>query len=347
MQPQQRSDPTSSSNLSTAGTTNIPIIDFAPFLTSSTSDDARQEISRQVVQAFKTSGFIYLKNHGLSREEVSTVFEASKRFFALPFSIKERLAWKDPRANRGYVAQGRERVTDSTDENEIAALRASAPDYKESLEIGREIDAEFKNDWPTQDELPGFRQTMLDFRTRADRLHIEVLRSIAIGLDLKSDFFDSKCNEEWHTLRLLHYPSIPSSLLHGGKGSRAGSHSDYGSLTLLFQDNVGGLQVQDPLSQDFVTAPPIEDTIVINVGDLLARWSNDTLKSTLHRVVAPEGLAETGMTPARFSIAYFMNPNEKQVVQGLPSCISEQQPQRYEAVTTGDYLARRLSETYS
>jgi isopenicillin N synthase-like dioxygenase len=295
--PTEQSDATS--HLSTAGSTKIPIIDFAPFLQSSRSAAVKQEISEQVVLAFKTSGFLYLKNHGLSRQEVARVFQASKSFFALSQAIKDRLAWKDPRANRGYVAQGRERVTNSTDEAEIAALRESAPDYKESLEIGREVDATYKNEWPTEEELPGFREVMLEFRKRADKLHLEVLRSIAIGLNLQADFFDSKCNEEWHTLRLLHYPSIPASLLQGDAGSRAGSHSDYGSLTLLFQDNVGGLQVEDPTSQEYVAAPPIEDTIVVNVGDLLARWSNDTLRSTLHRVVAPDGLAGTGMTPAR------------------------------------------------
>jgi isopenicillin N synthase-like dioxygenase len=282
----------------TAG--NIPVIDFSRFVEASSNENARESISRQVVQAFKTSGFIYLKNHGLSRAQVQNVFQASASFFALSKDVKERLAWKDSRANRGYVAQGRERVTNATDEAEIAALRESSPDYKESLEIGREVDALYKNDWPTEEELPGFREIMLDFREKADKLHLEVLRSIAIGLDLDSTFFDEKCNEEWHTLRLLHYPSIPAHLLENGAGSRAGSHSDYGCLTLLFQDNVGGLQVEDPASKEYVTAPPMEDTIVINVGDLLARWSNDTLKSTLHRVVSPEKInKETGMTPAR------------------------------------------------
>jgi len=243
-----------------------------------------------------------LKNHGLPKQQIDDVFAASKQFFALPKSIKDRLAWKDPRANRGYVAQGRERVTDSTDEKEIAALRESAPDYKESMEIGREVDATYKNQWPAEEELPGFRSTMLQFRRDADKLHLEVLRAIAIGLDLEETFFDSKCNEQWHTLRLLSYPAVPVSLLKGkggGAGSRAGSHSDYGSLTLLFQDNVGGLEVQDPHTGEYVAAPPIKDTIVVNVADLLARWSNDTLRSTLHRVVAPEGMAKTGMTPPR------------------------------------------------
>lgn len=189
--------------LSNAPSTNIPIIDFGPFLkpSSSLNSTSRQSISEQVVEAFKTSGFIYLKNHGISSKQIDQVFEASKRFFQLDESIKNRLAWKDPRADRGYVAQGRERVTNSTDEKEIAALREIAPYYEESLEIGREVDSEWKNHWPTEKELPEFRKTMLKFRETADKIHLQVLKSIAIGLSLQEEFFDSKCNEQWHTLR--------------------------------------------------------------------------------------------------------------------------------------------------
>lgn len=174
----------------------------------------------------------------------------------------------DPRANRGYVAEGRERVTQATSEEEIAVLRASQPDYKESHEIGNESDPIFRNEWPTEDELKGYRETMLRFRTATHRLHLEVLKSIAIGLDLKEDFFDKKCNEEWHTLRLLHYPSVEAKKLQGG-GSRAGEHSDYGSITLLFQDMVGGLEVKDPSSGEYIPARPVPGTLVVNVGDLL------------------------------------------------------------------------------
>lgn len=238
----------SASASSTKGASGIPVIDFSKFLSplsyseiapSNQEQEAlRLETARKLVNAFKSSGFVYLTNHSLTKQEVQEAFNASASFFALPDMIKERLAWRDPRANRGYVRPGRERVTNETDPEKIEALRNTSPDVKESLEIGREKDAEFENYWPTESELAGFRATMLKFRAKADQLHLEILRAIAIGLDLPPDFFDDKCHEEWHTLRLLHYPPTPTDSLNGG-GSRAGAHTDYGSLTLLFQDNVG------------------------------------------------------------------------------------------------------------
>ncbi|KDN53201.1 Clavaminate synthase-like protein [Tilletiaria anomala UBC 951] len=323
----------------------IPIIDFANFLQPQNILD-KVQVADQLTQAFKASGFVYLKGHGISSGQIAKTFKASVDFFKLPLDVKNSLAWKDPRANRGYVAEGRERVTQATSAEEIAALRAQTPDCKESMEIGKEDDPVWRNEWPQEAALPGYRRTMLDFRHTAHELHLQIMRALAIGLGLSESFFDDKCNEEWHTLRLLHYPSVPAKALEGG-GSRAGDHSDYGSITLLFQDKVGGLEVQNPNTGTYIPAKPIDDTIVINVGDLLARWSNDTLRSTLHRVVAPHAQSSTSMTPTRYSIAYFCNPNEHQLVECLPTCFDEKRPKRYDAVTSGDYLEKRLAETYS
>lgn len=131
----------------------------------------------------------------------------------------------------------------------------------------------------------------------------QLMRALAIGLDLEEGFFDDKCDQQAHNLRLLNYPSIEAAKLQVGGAARAGSHSDYGTLTLLFQDDVGGLEVQDKAGK-FVPALPVEGTIVINCGDLLMRWSNDVLRSTIHRVVLPSGHGAE-MTPKRQSIAYF------------------------------------------
>lgn len=257
-----------------------------------------------------------------------------------------------PRANRGYVATGRERVTNVTDDSEIAKLRQAAPDVKESLEIGREVDPEFTNFWPTEAELPEFRATMLKLREALDALHIEVLRAIAIGLDLNSAFFDEKCNQEWHTLRLLHYPPTPVSKAEivdtdTRDTNRAGAHTDYGSLTLLIQGGPG-LQVRDPKTGNWVNAPPIDGTIVINVGDLLSRWSNNVLVSTVHRVTAPPlGDPAATHTPRRYSIPFFTNPNPATCVEVLPTCVAPGEMPKYDPVITEKYLEQRLAQTYT
>lgn len=162
---------------------------------------------------------------------------------------------------------------------------------------------------------------------------MKVMSSIAIGLDLPSTFFEDKCNEEWHTLRLLHYPSVRTDKLQVEGSARAGEHSDYGSITLLFQDSVGGLEAKNPHTGVYHKADPIEGTIVVNVGDLLARWSNDQLRSTLHRVKAPQAKDEKAeWTPERYSIAFFCNPNENQVIETLPNFDSQSQGSKYNRI---------------
>ncbi|KAF8913765.1 Clavaminate synthase-like protein [Gymnopilus junonius] len=324
----------------------IPVIDFSKFRTSSSANE-KKETATDIVSAFKESGFVYLSNHGIDPLQVQSTFKKSSDFFSLPYDVKKRLAWEDPRSNRGYVEIGRERVTQSADPEEIAALREKAPDFKESMEIGRDWDSTWKNQWPSEDAVPGFKQNILDFYETCHELHVQVMRSIALGLDLQEHFFDHKIDEKCHNLRLLSYPAMKSSLLKDDGQARAGAHSDYGTLTLLFQDEVGGLEVQNPHTGEFVPATPITGTIVVNVGDLLARWSNDILRSTLHRVVAPQAqkISETeSVTPKRHSIAFFCNPNFSAEVSCLPNCGDAV---KYPPVNTGDYIVGRLAVTYT
>lgn len=139
--------------------------------------------------------------------------------------MQQTLAWEDPRSNRGYVSVGRERVTQSADADEIAQLRAKAPDFKESMEIGRDWDETWKNQWPQESDAPRFKQTMLDFYQTCHDLHVHVMRAIALGLDLDESFFDNKIDQQCHNLRLLSYPPIKTDLLLGEGQARAGAHS--------------------------------------------------------------------------------------------------------------------------
>ncbi|KAI0036733.1 Clavaminate synthase-like protein [Vararia minispora EC-137] len=327
---------------------NIPVVDFSGYRHSGSTSEKRQ-IADQIVSAFKDSGFLYLAGHGIPTYTVQNVFQKSADFFKLPMAKKAQLAWEDPRSNRGYVQVGRERVTQSADADEIAALRASAPDFKESMEIGRDWDKTWRNMWPLEADVPGFKQTMLQFFQTCHELHTYIMRAIAVGLDMEEMYFEDRINEQYHNLRLLSYPPIKTSLLTKDGQARAGAHSDYGTLTLLFQDNVGGLQVRNPHTGEYQAATPIPDTIVINCGDLLSRWSNDVLRSTLHRVVAPsiQPISGTeGVTPQRQSIAFFCNPNAGAEISCLPTCYSPSREKKYQPVTTEEYIVGRLKATY-
>lgn len=216
------------------------------------------------MKGFTSSGFLYLQNTGLSAD---TAYEWSAKFFALPLAEKEKFPNTNFESNRGYSGFGAEKVTNVWDADDIAALRAAMPDLKESLEIGsdegRYPAKKFVNRYP--DALPGFGEAMSKFFGQCDDLHIKLMSAIAEGLGLSASFFRNQVTEGDHVLRLLHYPAVPRAVLGKDGAVRAGSHTDFGTVTLLFQDSSGGLQVQTP-DGSYMDVPPIKDAIVINAG---------------------------------------------------------------------------------
>jgi isopenicillin N synthase-like dioxygenase len=303
---------------------------------------------------------------------VAEVFRHSAKFFDRPQEQKDSLGWTTPRSNRGYVARGREKLSRSEDKSNISALRNVVPDLKETMEIGREGIEGLPNRWPDHldDEGREFKRVMQDFFQTCHGVQLKVMRAIALGLGLPDHFFDEFTNYGDNNLRLLHYPAVPKSVFRQNPDQvRAGEHSDYGAITLLFQDSHGGLQVCSPKGT-FVDATPIADTIVINAGDLLARWSNGMIKSTRHRVVEPpetntdkaenskheqqkdngqgEKEGEDIQTYAdRYSVAYFCHPNLDKSIEALPGTYGDGiGEKKYEAINAGDYLIQRLTATY-
>ncbi|KAG6278794.1 hypothetical protein E4U47_004779 [Claviceps purpurea] len=323
----------------------IPLIDFSKFLNGGPLE--RQSTAQEILHGFQTAGFIYLKNHPIPAHVLQRIFIRSATFFALDDETKLRLQWTTPEANRGYSSPGREKASQLVDVSEVSKIRTQAPDLKESLEIGRDTRPEFPNHWPDERDnvsLRGFRKDMVDFFRTCQALHVDVMRAIALGMGLEQDFFDQFINASDNNLRLLHYPGVKAKVFKLNPGqTRAGEHSDYGSITLLFQDSQGGLQVKSPTG-DFVDATPIEGTIVVNAGDLLARWSNDTIRSTIHRVVEPP--SQDDEHPARYSIAYFCNANLDSFIETLPGTYSTEQDKKYKGVKSGEYIVQRLRTTY-
>ena len=263
---------------------------------------------------------------------------------------------------------GQEKVTNEVDKGDVAALKASNPDLKESYEIGREGVEGMPNQWPTDPQALGpsvtpaaFRADMLAFFDACKRLHVEILRAIALGLGIDEHWFDDYSRVGDNTLRLLHYPTVERSVFARNKGQvRAGAHTDYGSVTFLFQDTRGGLQVHGTDRSTWIDATPMAGSIVVNAGDLLARWSNDLIRSTLHRVVEPpygsEGAdngedeaSNTGkhdLYPPRYSIAYFCNPDNHTFIDVVPGTLQENAVKKYDGINSGEYLVRRLEATY-
>ncbi|KAJ6113089.1 hypothetical protein N7512_008413 [Penicillium capsulatum] len=330
----------------------IPMIDFGPFCRGTPSD--KHAVALSVTNAFKTSGFLYLKSHGIPPSVVSRAFASSARFFKRPQSQKDGLSWTNPQSNRGYIATGQEKLASIELIDEIGLLRESHPDLKETMEIGREGVEGLPNRWPDHldDEGRDFKETMLSFFGMCNALHKQIMRAIALGMNLPEQFFETYVNESDHNLRLLHYPPVRKETFRKNpRQVRAGEHSDYGSITLLFQDRHGGLQVRSPRG-NFVDVTPVADAVVVNAGDLMARWSNDTIKSTRHRVIEPPKPAgeesendQSDTYPSRYSIAYFCNPNRDKVIEALPGTYGEAAPKKYSGIIAGDYLIQRLAES--
>ncbi len=310
----------------------IPIIDVAPLIGG--SPEQARETARSLGRACRDVGFFYISGHGIPPELIARVFEASVAFFAGPASIREATSFSGPGGNRGYIKLGGEALDPS-----------KPPDFKEAFNIGLELAADdpellarapFRaaNLWP---DVPDFRGTMLDYFDRVWRLGRDLHRGFALDLGLDPDFFETRLDKPIATLRLLHYPPVSKPPSDGQLG--AGAHTDYGNVTLLATDAVGGLMVRDR-SGRWLDAPIVPATFICNIGDCLMRWSNDVYLSTPHKVVSPAG-------SDRYSVAFFLDPNPDAVVACLPTCISPERPARYAPITGAEFLRSRLEPTYA
>ena len=311
---------------------DIPIIDFTPFL----EDDpaGKQSVAQAIYQACHQVGFMYLINHGVPQLKIDQAFEQSRQFFSLPLEQKQNIAWSAADSNRGYIGIERERLDE-----------AQPGDLKEAFNVGRELTTDGQravtlavNQWPGGQQ--EFKTTISDFFEICATAANRVFRAFAMALKMPEPFIADKHQSCGYTLRLLHYP--PLAIVPKPGQIRAGAHSDYGTLTLLFQDDVGGLEVQ-LADQTWMPAPSIPKAILINTGDLTQRWSNDVFRSTKHRVALPVG---DKVRCDRYSIAFFCQPDPDAKIVCFPTCQSEENPPRYAPIKAGEYLLSRLQATY-
>ncbi|KXT16966.1 hypothetical protein AC579_7395 [Pseudocercospora musae] len=338
---------------STTTSSPIPIIDFSAWY-NATTPSAKLQVARDLISACQDPGFVYIKNHGVSQDLLDQAFATAKHLFDLPMESKMLAPHPDgPDVHRGYSRPGLEKVTQYMDGDEkVGEQLRSVGDVKESYEIGSEECPNQYNVWLPEEIYPGFREFTTKFFWDCNEAAQEILRAIAVGLELEdSEFLIKHHTGHNNQLRLLHYPPIPAEDLEQGKAARISAHTDWGSITMLFQDDCGGLEVEDKDGK-FVPATPIKGACVMNVGDLLMRWSNDKLKSTLHRVTLPQ-LSDSydtssgkRMTKARYSIPYFVSPDPFSRVECLPACVDEQHPVKYEPILQDEYRKMRAKVQY-
>lgn len=323
--------------------TELPLVSLAPLINPESTSTA--STAQALLHALENSGFLYLTDSPIPSTLLSRVFDLSAKFFDRSLEEKRAVAWATPKSNRGYTSIGQEKVSLHLSKEEVEKARGEeGEDQKESFEIGRDNEEGHPNQWSAGDD--EFKSVMLDFWHWCKQLHAIVMRGIALAMKLEPDFFADYVKQGDNTLRLLHYPAVPANAFANGR-VRAGLHSDYGSITFLFQDLRGGLQVERP-DGSFFDVTPIEGTIVMNAGDLLSRWSNGLIQSTRHRVVEPplKATSEGQGYPPRYSIAYFCNPDFDKTIDALPGTWDSKKSKRWEPINSGDYLEQRLSTTY-
>ena len=282
-------------------------------------------------------GFLYVSGHGVPTESVAAVRAASKRFHALP--LEEKLKIKLDRNFRGYIPINTSTIVTSS----VATVRK--PNQSESLMIMHEVAADDPaaiageplqgpNQWPDAALLPGFRATIEAYVRQMTGVARTMAGLIADALGVATESIVRHFEKPTTFLRLLHYPTQPEE--EGLFGSAP--HTDYGFITLLAQDDVGGLEVRNKAGV-WVPVPPIPDTFVMNVGDILTRWSNDRFVSTPHRVINRSGRE-------RYSQSFFFDPAMSSVIAVFPACIPAGQDAKYPPVIYGDYLMERIDKNY-
>ena len=258
---------------------SIPVVDFAAFTADSTPE-TRLKIAQELAAACREVGFVYITNHGVPDKTLNKAFAVSKKFYDLPQEDKMKAPHPPGWAvHRGYSWPGLEKVSAAISEKDdqawIEKLR-EVQDYKESYEVGSEQDSDMPNVWPPDEVLPEWRPFMTDFYWVCWEASKRILRALALGIGLEDEDHLLKLHSgHYNQLRLLHYPPVPAEAVEGGKMSRMPAHTDWSTMTILFQDECGGLQVEDPHTPGkFVDVPPVPGSLVMNVGDLLMRWSN-------------------------------------------------------------------------
>ncbi len=310
---------------------SIPLIDF--LCLKSTDSAQRNEEIKKLDHACRDVGFFYLTNTTIPKEELEGLLKAAKSFFALPQAEKESIDIKLSNNHRGYGKIGEEQLDE-----------VNQADWKETFDMALDFPLEHPlsqkypsmygpNQYPQQ---VAVIEALQAYYISAFEVSQVVLTAMAQALNLETDFFTRCFQDHVTVLRMIHYPPRPEEDHSNG----AGAHTDYGCITLLLQDDIGGLQVKN-VRGEWMDATPIKNALVVNIGDLMQRWTNDEYVSTAHRVISPESGVH------RYSFPFFVEPDYETNVECIDSCHSANHPAKYPPILSGDWIQSRFDATYA
>jgi isopenicillin N synthase-like dioxygenase len=307
----------------------IPSLDLRDFL--SEDPHRKAEFIQLIGKAFQEIGFCAVKGHLLSDDLVERLYKQIKLFFDLPDEVKTKYEFPEYSGQRGYVSFGKE-----------SAKGSKHGDLKEYWHFGQYIEEGEKanyNYFPNinVDELPEFNKVGKEVYTSLENTAKHILRALALYLNIEENYFDQYIKNGNSILRPIHYPPI---LDDPKEAVRASAHGDINLITLLMGAHGKGLQVQHS-NGEWIDAMAGKDELMINIGDMLSRHTNNLLKSTVHRVVNPD---RELLKKSRYSIPFFMHPVSEMKLNVLESCINEDNPKSFDDITAGDFLNERLVE---
>jgi isopenicillin N synthase-like dioxygenase len=310
----------------------VPSLDLADF----TGNDAekKKKFVHDLGTAYNNIGFVAIRNHYLSDELSKKLYEVIKRFFALPDAVKAKYEIPGLAGQRGYIGKGKEH-----------AKGRNTGDLKEFYHVGQTVsdDDPIKKEYPENiwpEEVPEFKEIALEVYSRLEKTGVQMLRAIAIYLNLPEDYFDAKVRHGNSILRPIHYFPVDNPDSVPDDAVRAAEHGDINLITLLMGASADGLQV---LRRDgkWIPITALPEQLVVNVGDMLERLTNKKLKSTIHRVVNPP---KHLMNTPRYSIPFFMHPRSEMSLAALPGCVTAEEPKHWPDTTAGEFLNERLAE---
>jgi isopenicillin N synthase-like dioxygenase len=307
----------------------IPVVNLADFLSG--DPQLKQKFVNDLGRAYEEFGFVSVKNHGIPDELIERLYKYVQQFFAMPLDAKKKYEVPGLAGQRGYTSFGREHAKGS-----------EAPDLKEFFQYGQEVQDNdpVSSEYPPNvsiTEIAEFNTTMRQAYRAFEKSGRALLQAIALYLKLDENYFDEYIHNGNSILRAIHYPPITSE---PKSAIRAEQHEDINLITLLVGASADGLQILTK-QNEWVGVTSLPEQIVVNVGDMLQRLTNNKLKSTTHRVVNPP--REMWHT-SRFSIPFFLHPKGDMSLACLESCIDEKHPKAYEDATAGEYLDERLRE---
>ncbi len=310
----------------------VPSLDLADF--TGTDPQKKKKFVAALGAAYNNIGFVAIRNHYLTDDLSARLYDVIKKFFALPDAAKQQYEIAGLAGQRGYIGKGKEH-----------AKGRNTGDLKEFFHVGQEvldgdpIKSEYPdNIWPK--ELPEFEAIALEVYKRLEKTGVQMLKAIALYLNLPEDYFDQKVKHGNSILRPIHYFPIKNPDAVPSDAVRAAEHGDINLITLLMGASADGLQV---LRRDgkWIPITALPEQLVVNVGDMLERLTNKKLKSTIHRVVNPP---RDQMNKPRYSIPFFMHPRSEMSLAALAGCVDADHPKQWEDITAGNFLNQRLRE---